>query len=163
MDSFVCPPNPGFYVNGEGRPLANLTLEGNLICRTGRAAVDIALARDLVLKDNIVVAPFAGQALRKETKWPELPAFALEHVHGAKVENNLVIRRDSGAPIVAEKSCEAILQSGNRSRTDVDGRLETFIRDLSSSHEHDAQTIIEKVRAKAKAMVEATEKPTSKP
>lgn len=171
VDSFVCPPNPGFYVNGEGRPLSNLTLEGNLICRTGRAAVDISHARDVVLKDNIVINPFEGHALRKETKWVELPAFALEDVHGARVENNLVIRRDSGAAIISEKSCDGILKSGNRMQTDADGRLETFIRHLTASREHDAKTIIGKVRAEANALVKSTEKvqpprienPTSKP
>ena len=146
VDSFVSPPNPGLFVNGEGRPLANLTLEGNLICRTGRAAVDIAHARDVVLKDNILIHPFSGHALRKETKWPELPAFALEDVRGARVENNLVIRRDAAA-IVSEKSCKGILKPGNRTLTDADGWLQAFTRELTASHEHDARTIIEKVRA----------------
>jgi hypothetical protein len=133
--------------------------------------VDLCLARDLVLKDNIIINPFEGRTLRKETKWTELPAFALEHVHGGRVENNLVIRRDSVAPIVSEKSCKAIIKSGNRIKTDPNRRLATFIRDLTASHEHDARTIIEKVRTEAAALVESTgkvqppriEKPTSNP
>ena len=36
VDSFICPSTPGFYINGQGLPLSNLTLEGNLICNTGR-------------------------------------------------------------------------------------------------------------------------------
>jgi hypothetical protein len=170
-DSFLCPPNPGFFVEGKGRPLANLTLEGNLICCTGRSAVDISHARGVALKDNIVIHPYEGRTLRKETKWAELPAFALEHVHGGRVENNLVIRRDSGAPIVSEKSCKDIIKSSNRMKTDPNRRLATFIRDLTASHEHDAKTIIEKVRAEADAPVESTakvqpsvnENPTSNP
>jgi hypothetical protein len=158
MDSFVCPPNSGFFVNGEGRPLSNLTLEGNLICRTGRAAVDLCLARDVVLKDNIIINPFEGRTLRKETKWMEQPAFALERVHGARVENNLVIRRDSGAAIVSEESCEAIIKSGNRMRTDSAGRLPALVRSLTLSHKHDARTIIGKVLAEAEILLESAEK-----
>ena len=162
-DSFLCPPNPGFFVEGKGRPLANLTLEGNLICRTGRSAVDISHARGVVLKDNIVIHPYEGRALRKEAKWVELPAFALEHIQGARIENNLVIRRDVGAAIISEKTCKDVIKSGNRMRTDSEGRLPALVRSLTSSHKHDARTIIEKVRAKAEALMEATEKPASKP
>jgi hypothetical protein len=120
--------------------------------------VDISLARDLVLKNNIVIHPYEGRALRRETKWTDLPAFALEHVHGARIENNLVIRRDSGAAIVSEESCEAIIKSGNRMRTDSAGRLPALVRSLTLSHKHDARTIIGKVLAEAEILLESAEK-----
>ena len=147
VDSFVCPANPGFFINGQGPPLSNLTLEGNLICNTGREAVKISGARDVVLRDNTVVNPFEGRALMPEKDCPELPAFHLEQVDGAKIENNIVVRRDFSTAVTSTRSSANVVEKDNQTRVDQDEALETRIRELIGTPAHDAKAILKEVRA----------------
>lgn len=157
VDSGVTPGKPGFELEGVGRPIRNVSIRGNLICNSGRETIACTEMEGLAIEGNVIINPFKGNPVLPETEWKELPAFTLHRVKGAKIENNLVLRREPGAAIVSEKSCEDIIQSGNRALTDPDGRLETFIRKLTASHESDAKTIIQKVGAEGDALVESTD------
>ena len=169
VDSGVTPGKPAFQIEGVGRPIRNVTIRSNLICNSGRETIACIEMAGLAIEGNVVVNPFKANPVLPETEWKELPAFTLDRVKGATIKNNLVVRRDSSTAIVSEKSCEAIIKTGNRTQTDTEGRLEAFIRNLTASHEHDAKTIIGNVLADA--LVEATEKlqpprmekPTSNP
>lgn len=151
VDSFVCPPNPGFHINGQGLPLSNFTLEGNLICNTGREAVEITYAKDVVLRDNLVINPFEGRDLMPEKDCPDLPAFHLTKVDGATIENNLVVRRDPAATVTTLRSSSNVVEKNNETRTDPDERLETRIRELIAAPDLDARSILAAVKAALKA------------
>ena len=146
VDSFVCPSNPGFYINGQGSPrsMSGLTIEGNLICNTGREAVEISGAKDVVLKDNIVVNPFQGRELMPEKDCPDLPAFHLKQVDGATIENNIVVRRDSSKAITCTQSSTNVVEKNNQTRVDPDEALEARIRELTATHDRDARAILKK-------------------
>jgi hypothetical protein len=149
VDSFVCPANPGFFINGQGSPssMSGLTIEGNLICNTGREAVEVSGARDLVLKNNIVVNPFEGRELIPEKDCPDLPAFHLKKVEGATIENNVVVRRDSLTAVTCTRSSTNVVEKDNQARVDQGEALETRIRELTTTHDRGARAIIREVRA----------------
>ena len=153
VDSFVCPANPGFFINGQGSPrsMSGLTIEGNLLCNTGREAVKISGARDLVLRNNIVVNPFEGRQLIPEEDCPDLPAFHLQQVEGATIENNIVVGRDSTTAITCARSSTNIVEKDNQTRVDRDEALEARIRKLTATHDRDARTVIRQVRAELAA------------
>jgi len=151
VDCFICPSTPGFNVNGQGSPLSDLTLEGNLICNAGREAVQITFAEDVVLKNNIVVNPFEGRDLMPEKECAELPAFHLKQVTGATIEDNIVVRRDASTAVAAQRSCSNVGERNNQTRHDPAETLEERIRELTGTYDRDARAILKEVRAELKA------------
>jgi hypothetical protein len=126
--------------------MSGLTIEGNLICNTGREAVEIFGARDVVLRDNIVVTPFEGRELLPEKDCPDLPAFHLKQVEGATIENNIVVRRDSSKAIACTQSSTNVVEKDNQTRVDPNEALEARIRELTATPVRDARAIIREVR-----------------
>jgi hypothetical protein len=147
IDSPISPSIPTFLLSGEGPPISNIQIEGNLICNTGREVVDIISANDLVIKNNIIVNPFEGNALIPETDCIDLPVFRLDQIEGAAIENNIVIRRDSSKAITFQRSCSDIFENGNESRIDSQEWLEAQIMDITKLHDRNALTIIQKIRS----------------
>jgi hypothetical protein len=126
--------------------MSGLTIEGNLICNTGREAVEISGAKDVVLKDNIVVNPFQGRELMPEKDCPDLSAFHLKQVDGARIENNIVVRRDSSKAITCTQSSTNVAEKNNQTRVDPDEALEARIRELTATHDRDARAILKEVK-----------------
>lgn len=153
VDSFLCPANPAFFINGQGSAgsMSGLTIEGNLICNAGREAVEISGARDVVLRDNMVVNPFEGRDLMPEKDGPNLPAFHLKQADGAMIENNIVVRRDSSTAVTCTESSTKVVEKNNETRRDPDEALEARIRELCAAYDRDARTILHEVRAKLEA------------
>lgn len=147
LDSFVCPASPGFFVNGDGHRVGDLSIEGNVICRTGREAIGVTFARNLTLRGNLIVQPFVGHLLKPEKQGPDLPAFRLVDVAGARITNNLLIRRDAVASVLGQRDSSGIEEQANTTVQDPDGRIEAQIRTLASRPEASATAIISHVRA----------------
>lgn len=158
VDSFICPANPGFHINGQGMPLSDFTLDGNLICNTGREAVRIEYARDVVIRNNMVINPFEGRDLMRENNCPDLPAFHLTQVEGAAIENNLVVRRDALTSVTRQRSSTKVIEKNNGTRADPGERLEARIRELTATPERDARAILAAVREEMRAQTSTKEK-----
>lgn len=100
----------------------------------------------------IVINPFEGSSLIEETRYTELPAFTLENVHDATIENNIVIRRYPSEATFASTASTEIDTRGNTSLIDTEEVLEMKVREWTADHDSDAAAIIEKVRAELRRM-----------
>jgi hypothetical protein len=109
--------------------------------------VEVSGARDLVVKDNIVVNPYEGRELIPEKDCPDLPVFHLKQVGGAAIENNVVVRRDSSTAVTCSRSSTNVVERDNQTRIDPDEALEARIRELTARYDRDARAILKEVRA----------------
>jgi len=151
VDSAVCPPVPLVKIDDSSHPLKNIRFEGNLILGSGREVLRTKHIDGLSLRNNIIMNPFRGNVLLPETECLSLPCFRLDHIRGAYVCDNVLVRETGpldNSAVVCGSSCSNIRQDGNQFLTDPQGDLQSYVRKLTAEHNSDALEIIEKVRTK---------------
>ncbi|MHC4913526.1 MAG: right-handed parallel beta-helix repeat-containing protein [Planctomycetota bacterium] len=151
IDTSICPMNSAIEVRGDGRPLRNIRIENNVILNTGHEAIRIDSVDGLVMRNNIVIQPFKGNALLPETEAPALPGFRLRNVRNAEIAGNLVVyitlpTPETNSVASVDASCSNIRANGNRTITDRQRQLEKAVRAMATTHDKQAREIIEAIR-----------------
>lgn len=145
IDSSICPPNPILTVRGVGRRIRHTRIENNIFCQSGRGAVAVSQAEGLVIKDNIVIAPFMSHELLPERKFPTLPAFTLEQIKGATVRDNIIIR-PAAAPAAQTSESTEVDERDNQTRVSSVDPMVHRLRALIQKHDASAAAIISTLR-----------------
>lgn len=149
VDTAVAPPTFTIYVKCHGHDLENLEVSGNLICNSGSEAVHVNRAKDLMLRDNILINPAQGQALLPESNAPPAApaAFGLKAVHNASLVGNVIFQGPATIELLRETECEGISLEGNRLVSSAPSRLDEMVRGYTEKHDLSAAEIIARVRA----------------
>lgn len=150
LDSSVGPMNRGMSVSGKLRALRNICIENNLFWGTGREALAVDHVDGLVVRDNIAVNPFRGNALIPEAQAPALPAFRLDTVSHAAISGNIVVKdmvAGNSDDVLAQSNCQFVRVEANRSVPTAGPRAEELLRQLTQKHDRSALEIIRRVKA----------------
>jgi hypothetical protein len=149
LDSAVGPMNRVVHVSGKNRTLRDIKIENNLFCGSGREAVEVEHVAGLVVRDNLALNIFRGNALIPEKQTLSLPALRLDDVTNAKVTGNLVVKdgvAGSNESILAQFNCQQVSEEGNRSIATPGPRAEELLRQLTEKHDRSALEIISQIK-----------------
>jgi hypothetical protein len=150
LDSSVGPMNRVVQVSGRLRKLRNIHIENNLFCGSGREALSVEHVEGLVVRDNLALNLFRGNALVPQKQPLSLPAFRIDNVSNAEVTGNLLIKDGAAGgneSILAQSNCQNVQEEGNRSISTPGPRAETLLRQLTEKHDRSALEIIRQVKS----------------
>jgi hypothetical protein len=150
VDSAVGPTSRVVHVSGQNRTLRDIKIENNLFCGSGREAVAVERVERLVMRDNLALNIFRGNALIPEKQTLSLPAFRLDSVSIATVTGNLVVKEEAAGrneSMLAQSNCQQVREEGNRSIATPGPRAEKLLRQLTEKHDHSALEIIRQIKA----------------
>ncbi|MEY5026583.1 MAG: hypothetical protein RLZZ244_2111 [Verrucomicrobiota bacterium] len=148
IDSAVAPRLCSIEAKTKADPMRNLEISGNVICNSGSEALHVSWAKDLQLRDNILLYPAKGEALRPGIpKTMRRPAgIVLERIRGATVSGNTAFSDSPGLEVLQKSDSEAVQEEGNQVLQDAPHALEKRLRELTQRHDRGASEVIHEIR-----------------